>query len=78
MDTALFVSYFRDHILQKLSILVDCAWSDWGECSKTCGNGTRNRIIKIEAKYGGKQCEGVSSKSCRTVPCPGKISVERV
>ena len=49
-----------------------------GECSKTCGRGTRlnTRTKKVEEVNGGI-CEGEStiSDSCNTEDCPGSESV---
>merc|ERR1719494_843167 len=58
-------------------------WSDWSECSETCGGGTtkRNRFCtKPEPKYGGKTCKGrnlgndVQTKSCNTQDCPSSTT----
>jgi len=43
---------------------IDCKWEEWkswGACSAACGNGThaRRRGKALEAKYGGKDCEGI-------------------
>ena len=54
-------------------ISVDCKWSHWSDCSKTCGSGIRIRDIEVEAKHGGKSCEGNSYVNCYTQPCPGNI-----
>merc|ERR550532_3505600 len=54
---------------------VDCMvtrWSEWSECSKTCGKSykSKTRIIKREAENGGKACPQKLSrrKRCREVP----------
>uniref|UniRef100_A0A0G4F982 WSC domain-containing protein n=1 Tax=Chromera velia CCMP2878 TaxID=1169474 RepID=A0A0G4F982_9ALVE len=52
---------------------VDCdmsAWSNWGECSATCGVGTwdRSRTVKVEPAHGGKGCSTILSQ---TSPCEG-------
>ena len=58
-----------------------CVWNDWelGECSATCGGGTRDdaRTKKTEAKYGGscsKVCE--RTKPCNTDKCPRKCIIK--
>ena len=60
-------------------IIVHCKWGNWteGECSKTCGkDGFRvdTRKREVEAKNGGKDCEGdkVKSVKCDLVKCPCK------
>ncbi|VDH96262.1 Hypothetical predicted protein [Mytilus galloprovincialis] len=50
-------------------------WSEWKECSVTCGVGimTRNRTCKNpEPQYGGKQCIGNDNNisGCAENPCP--------
>ena len=58
--------------------IVHCEWNDWiiGECSKSCGGGTRvdTRTVKVEAKHGGDTCPGPTSieKSCNVQECPGE------
>lgn len=50
-------------------------WSEWEDCSVSCGNGTRNRNRTcVEPQYGGKPCEGpdLESEYCNLVECPGK------
>eukprot|EP00750_Incisomonas_marina_P016157 INCI19027.1.p1 GENE.INCI19027.1~~INCI19027.1.p1 ORF type:complete len:1574 (-),score=205.88 INCI19027.1:21-4742(-) len=55
----------------------DCqgAWSPWGECSVTCGEGGRNRTFQVSApaQWGGASCTvddgGVAISSCGD-PCP--------
>ena len=63
-------------------------WGNWkfGECSKTCATGTRekNRSKEIEAENGGNECYDESGQiatgshemifeDCNTQPCPGNI-----
>ena len=50
-------------------------WSDWGQCSVSCGGGTQSRSRSCTPpKNGGKGCEGDNSQTqeCETDPCPGK------
>jgi len=61
-----------------IGILVDCVLSDWsafGDCSATCGGGTkeRTRSNTTQAANGGAACSELSeSRSCNTDGCPGK------
>jgi hypothetical protein len=54
---------------------VDCVpskWSDWSECSKACGGGTRTRTrtVTTPASNGGKECGPLSeSETCNPQPC---------
>ena len=56
---------------------IHCVWGDWvlGECSKTCGTGTRidTRVKTIEEANGGT-CTGqfTETKECKLQECPGK------
>ncbi|CAC5418366.1 Adhesion G protein-coupled receptor B2,Coadhesin,Thrombospondin-1,Adhesion G protein-coupled receptor B1,Mucin-like protein,Hemicentin-1,Adhesion G protein-coupled receptor B3,Thrombospondin-2 [Mytilus coruscus] len=50
-------------------------WSEWEECSVTCGGGlkTRNRTCSIpEPQFGGKYCTGNDThiSNCADNPCP--------
>ena len=62
------------HIMISYSA-IDCKWDTWvhGECSKTCGFGTRtnNRTKLVEEENGGT-CTGQSSEieDCNKDPCP--------
>ena len=61
---------------------VHCEWNDWqlGECSKTCGGGTRinSRTKKTEEANGGI-CEGeaIMQDVCNTQACPRKFLVPK-
>jgi len=50
-------------------------WSDWDDCSKSCGNGETKRLRSCtnpEPENGGKDCEGeyIEYDVCATNPCP--------
>ncbi|GFS05101.1 SCO-spondin-like [Elysia marginata] len=49
------------------------AWSNWSDCSVTCGGGVANRSRDCNGpKYGGKDCEGprVEHMICNEESCP--------
>ncbi|XP_073244555.1 SCO-spondin-like isoform X1 [Porites lutea] len=51
------------------------SWTQWGACSKTCGNGkqySRRYCNNPVPKYGGKRCYGaaVKTRECKVRPCP--------
>jgi competence ComEA-like helix-hairpin-helix protein len=54
----------------------DCVvtdWLSWGQCSKTCGNGTQKRMRKVQTKANdaGKKCPVLAqSRACAGYPCP--------
>ncbi|XP_078604169.1 hemicentin-1-like isoform X2 [Branchiostoma floridae x Branchiostoma japonicum] len=53
------------------------SWTDWSECSATCGRGERIRTRscnKPEPRYGGNSCLGDSSQvqACRIRSCRGR------
>lgn len=57
--------------------LLDCqvtAWSQWSQCSKSCGIGwqTRQREVMVPPSMGGKMCPKklVRRRKCRPMPCP--------
>jgi len=53
------------------SQIKDGGWSDWGECSKTCGSGSQDRSCTNPAPgQGGLDCSGDNSQDCNTQPCP--------
>ena len=50
-------------------------WSNWTDCTKTCGNGIKSRYRNCDSppsQHGGKYCPGDSnqSKQCSQQPCP--------
>ncbi|XP_053341492.1 hemicentin-1 [Clarias gariepinus] len=50
-------------------------WTEWEECSRTCGQGNRTRVrtcSKPPAQHGGRTCEGraVEVIMCSIRPCP--------
>lgn len=55
------------------------SWSEWTECSKTCGGGSqaRSRKCLIDETGGASNCRGglVELRNCNSQPCPGMISV---
>ena len=58
---------------------VDCTWNEWdlGECSVTCGGGTRvdTRSIATEAMHGGF-CDpegNIRREICNEQACPRKL-----
>lgn len=63
---------------------VHCEWSEWGigECSVTCGDGSRTNTRKeqTKAKNGGDTCDGDTSKvePCKDEECPGYNKLSNV
>ena len=51
---------------------VNCTWSDWSDCSATCGPGVKSRTIAEEANFGGKPCDGLNQTACNLQDCPGE------
>ena len=65
-------TYVCSFFLLFLIVSVDCELSDWSSCSATCGGGSQNRFITVEAKFGGKDCIGKQEKKCKLRECPGE------
>lgn len=68
-----------------ISCPVDCdgSWSNWGECSATCGSGSRTQTFKIQlfASNGGVSCPAsdgnIKSKDCTTsISCQGSVDCQ--
>ncbi len=58
-----------------LSSAIHCEWDEWviGECSDSCGTGTRtNTRTKLVDEANGGTCTGQPSEieECNTNPCP--------
>lgn len=52
-------------------LVVDGGWTDWSDCSETCGGGTQTRsCTNPKPANGGAQCKGADSRACNTDPCP--------
>ena len=54
-------------------------WSDWSECSATCGGGTQSRYrtcTNPAPAYGGADCSGPASetRTCAENECPSMKS----
>jgi len=60
---------------------IDCAvspWTEWAECSLTCGGGStlKTRKITKDAENGGSVCPALKKdKPCNTDPCPIDCSI---
>ena len=51
---------------------IDGGWTEWHECSATCGGGTQERTCTNPPKSGnGADCEGESTMPCGEDDCPG-------
>jgi hypothetical protein len=64
---------YTDLYNKEVDVKVDCegGWNNWGNCSKTCGGGTRTRTwnTTIEPRHGGKACPATQSQNCNTQSC---------
>ena len=71
----IFGPYFTNcifHSFSKILGKINCQWSSWSQCSKSCGTGTQYRTIYVQEQYGGQVCAGLSQKNCYTQSCPSK------
>ena len=70
-----------EHFLCKIFVIyhsilvIDCLWSgysDWSECSVTCGKGSQSRTRKVlqQSSTGGKDCDG---EAVETISCDGPV-----
>ncbi|XP_035696727.1 uncharacterized protein LOC118430123 [Branchiostoma floridae] len=53
-------------------------WSEWGQCSVSCGGGIANRTRACDNPapgWGGRDCEGNDTEiqGCGSDPCPGEV-----
>jgi len=61
---------------EKCYVNCEGSWSDYGECSATCGGGTQTRVFTIvtPAQVGGAECErpdgSTEERDCNTQSCP--------
>ena len=66
---------FRNYLLDSVSnisyeiVTVDCKWSNWSECSASCGFAIQQRTVLKEAQNDGQQCQGKSLRYCRQEAC---------
>ena len=51
---------------------VDCKWTQWSNCSKSCGPENKTREIEVPAIHGGQNCIGKDTDSCNNKDCPGE------
>ena len=70
---------FIINIFTNLEYLVDCKvgdWKPWGECSATCGGGTKTREREVvqQPNHGGVTCPNLEeTMACNTQGCPGAL-----
>ena len=49
---------------------INGGWSEWGECSRTCGGGVKRRTCtKPAPKDGGQYCQGDNLEECNKETC---------
>ena len=73
------------HVFDNFIIVVDgnfTPWSNWSQCSKSCGGGQRKRTRSCSnppPSRCGKTCVGDNEEvaNCNTQACPGKDDVLR-
>merc|ERR1719419_1243248 len=67
--------------IQEYHPAIDCEWqpwSTWGDCSKPCGGGERQktRSVRVQEQHGGAVCSGnnTEKESCNNHPCPRVVN----
>ena len=56
-------------VIKQCLLTVDCGWSEWSDCSSTCGVGGRSRSADSPAqRHRGRECKGPSVESCPDLP----------
>merc|ERR1719187_2250285 len=67
------VKELEDHYGSMDPCHVNGGWSEWGDCTKSCGSGEQTRTCTDPAPaQGGSECAGNPSQLCNTCPCPGE------
>jgi hypothetical protein len=63
-------------VCQDAPCKVDCIWTEWSECSASCGSGVQTRSIVVPSANGGAECEGPTFRACNTQSCPKPPSTD--
>ena len=72
----MFPSDKKVKIFYEFKLAIHCEWSDWvlGECSQTCGTGTRTntrtKLVKEEHE-GNCTSQSTEMEACNTQECSG-------
>ena len=51
-------------------------WGDWGDCSKTCGDGQKTRTFSIQSGTCSNHEGDTETEDCNKAECIGKILCE--
>merc|ERR1711997_220016 len=66
-----FVDLFGGRSSSSSSDKVNCQFSSWSSCSKTCSKGFQYRTISKGAENGGETCSGANIQECALACCAG-------